>query len=93
MTDAMPARFSSIARSSSAFRDRANAERLRDRLSAYGPVFIQEYDSPKGTYYRVRAGKVSGEDSARELGETLRAKEGVTPMILRLDEAVPTGGR
>src|SRR5277367_5705109 len=34
-----------------AFRDRANAERLRDRLSAsYSPVFIQQLDSPNGMY-------------------------------------------
>jgi rare lipoprotein A len=43
-----------------AFRDRGNAERLRDRLNAaYSPIFIQQYDSPDGMYYRVRVGKVS----------------------------------
>lgn len=76
------------------FRDRANAERLRDRLStSYAPVSIEEFDSPKGTYYRVHVGKVSGEESARELGETLREREGLTPMILRLDDATPAGGK
>src|SRR5207302_5530456 len=37
-----------------AFRDRGNAERLRDRLSAsYSPILIQQYDSPDGMLYRV----------------------------------------
>jgi len=76
-----------------AFRDRANAERLRDRLSAsYSPIFIQQYDSPDGVFYRVRAGKISGEDAARQFGEQLRDREGFTPMVLRLDESTPMGG-
>jgi rare lipoprotein A len=44
-----------------AFRDRDNAERLRERLNAsYSPIFIQQYDSPDGIFYRGRVGKVSG---------------------------------
>jgi rare lipoprotein A len=75
-----------------AFRDRTNAERLRDRLSVtYSPIFIQQYDSPDGTFYRVRVGKVSGEEAAHDFGEQLREKEGFTPMILRLDENKPAG--
>jgi len=75
-----------------AFRDRANAERLRDRLGlSYTPIFIQQYDSPDGTFFRVRVGKVSGEDAARDFGEQLRAKEGFTPFVVRLDEAKPSG--
>jgi rare lipoprotein A len=76
-----------------AFRDRANAERLRERLAAsYSPIFIQQYDSPDGIFYRVRVGKVSGEDAARQFGEQLRDREGFTPMVLRLDEGTPAGG-
>ena len=75
-----------------AFRERSNAERLRDRLLAsYAPIFIQAYDSPDGMFYRVRVGKVSGEDAARQFGEQLRSREGFTPMVLRLDEGA-TGG-
>ncbi|HYL64676.1 MAG TPA: septal ring lytic transglycosylase RlpA family protein [Candidatus Methylomirabilis sp.] len=70
-----------------AFHDPANAQRLRDRLSAsYSPIFIQQYDSPEGLYYRVRVGKVSGEDAARQFGEQLRSREGFTPFVVRLDE-------
>jgi rare lipoprotein A len=76
-----------------AFRDPANAERLRDRLSAsYSPIFIQQYDSPDGLYYRVRVGRVSGEDAARQFGEQLRSREGFTPFVVRQDESTPAGG-
>ena len=76
-----------------AFRDRGNAERLRDRLSvSYTPIFIQQYDSPDGTFYRVRVGKISGESAAQDFAEQLRSKEGFTPMVLRLDEVPPSGG-
>jgi rare lipoprotein A len=76
-----------------AFKDQGNAQRLRDRLNlSYSPIFIQQYDSPDGTFYRVRVGKVSGEDAARQFGEQLRSREGVTPIVVRLDEATPSGG-
>jgi cell division septation protein DedD len=76
-----------------AFRDRGNAERLRDRLSVtYSPIFIQQYDSPDGVFYRVRVGKISGEDAARQFGEQLHSREGFTPFVTRLDEGTPAGG-
>jgi rare lipoprotein A len=76
-----------------AFRDRANAERLRQRLNAsYSPIFIQTYDSPDGLFYRVRVGKVPGENSARQFGEQLRSREGFTPIVVRLDEGANAGG-
>jgi rare lipoprotein A len=76
-----------------AFKDQGNAQRLRERLNlSYSPIFIQQYDSPDGTFYRVRVGKVSGEDAARQFGEQLRTREGVTPIVVRLDEAAPAGG-
>ncbi len=75
-----------------AFRDRANAERLRERLSAtYSPIFIQGYDSPDGAFFRVRVGKISGEDAAHDYGEQLRAKEGFNPIVVRLDEGASSG--
>lgn len=76
-----------------AFRDRGNAERLRQRLNpSYSPIFIQSYDSPDGLFYRVRVGKVPGEDSARQFGEQLRSREGFAPMVVRLDEGANAGG-
>ena len=77
-----------------AFRDRGNAERLRDRLSAsYSPIFIQQYDSPDGTYYRVRVGRIAGEGDVRQFGEQLRTREGLTPLVIRLDEAGTEGAK
>jgi len=76
-----------------AFRDRANAERLRDRLSAsYSPIFIQQYDSPDGLFYRVRVGKISGEDAAHQFGMQLHDREGFTQFVTRLDESTAVGG-
>jgi rare lipoprotein A len=76
-----------------AFRERANAERLRLRLSAsYNPVQIQEFPTASGSFYRVRVGKVSGEEAAQQLGEQLHSQEGFSPMIFRLDEGEAGGG-
>jgi rare lipoprotein A len=76
-----------------AFRDRTNAEHLRERLGAtYSPIFIQQYDSPDGVFYRVRVGKISGEDAAHQFGEQLHGREGFTPFVTRLDEGPPAGG-
>jgi len=75
-----------------AFRERGNADRLRDRLTlSYSPIYIQQYDSPDGTFYRVRVGKISGEPEAQEFAERLRNGEGFSPFVVRLDENVPTG--
>ena len=75
-----------------AFRDPANANRLRERLSVnYSPIFIQQYDSPDGAFYRVRVGKISGEQAAQQFGEKLRDTEGFTPIVIRLDETAPSG--
>jgi peptidoglycan lytic transglycosylase len=70
-----------------AFKDRGNAERLHDRLSAsYSPIFIQQYDAPEGPFYRVRVGKISGEEAAQQFSEQLRSREGFAPFVVRLDE-------
>ncbi len=75
-----------------AFRERTNAERLRDRLGlTYSPIFIQQYDSSEGTFYRLRVGKISGEDAANELAVQLRTKEGFTALVFRLDESKSAG--
>jgi len=38
-------------------------------------------------------GKISGEDSAHQLGEQLHNKEGFTTFVMRLDEGVAAGGK
>lgn len=75
------------------FRERINAERLRERLSAaYSPIFIKRYDASGDSFYRVHVGKVSGEEAAKEFGEQLREREGVVPMVIRLDEGFSETG-
>ena len=75
------------------FRERARAEGMRSRLNAvYSPIFIKRYDTKDGAFYRVHVGKISGEEAAKEFGEKLRTREGVTPMVVRLDERVPEAG-
>jgi rare lipoprotein A len=75
-----------------AFHDRSNAEHLRDRLSiSYSPIFIQQYDSSDGAFYRVRVGRIYGQQAAQDFGEKLRNIEGFLPMVIRLDEKVPSG--
>ena len=70
-----------------AFADRANAERLRDRLlAAYQPIFVQEYDTPAGHFYRVRVGRVASPDAAQQLAAQLRASDGFQTFVMRLDD-------
>jgi rare lipoprotein A len=70
-----------------AFQVEENAERLRDRLSArYTPVSIAEFDSPRGVYYRVRAGKLPSETAARELANQIAQQENMVAFVVRLDD-------
>ena len=60
---------------------------LKERLSAaYSPIYVQQVTLEDGEFYRVRVGRVSGEQQAQRLGDELRAKEGFKPMVLRIDE-------
>lgn len=73
-----------------AFLSRDNAVRLRQNLERrYQPVFIHEYDSPNGLFYRVRVGRVTTEAAAKRLAEKLRTSEGFVPFVVRLDEETP----
>ncbi len=75
-----------------AFKERDNAEKLRLRLNGlYPPSTIQEVAIEDATFYRVRAGKISGEQAAQKFADDLRAKEGFRTMVVRIDD-VPAGG-
>lgn len=75
-----------------AFKEKDNAERLRLRLNElYPPSTIQQVVLDDGTFYRVRAGKVSGEQAAQKFADDLHAKEGFRTMVIRVDDA-PAGG-
>jgi peptidoglycan lytic transglycosylase len=69
-----------------AFTVETNAQRLRRRLAErYHPVFIQEYDSPAGLFFRVRVGKVGSIEGARQLARELTRREKVESFVVRLD--------
>lgn len=69
-----------------AFRFQDNAERLRGRLSdRYSPISIIPYDSPAGQLYRVRVGRLSSEDAARQLATELHTTDELTTFVVRLD--------
>src|SRR5882724_4319655 len=75
-----------------AFKEKENAERLRARLNdLYPPSTIQPVTLDEATFYRVRAGKVSGEQAAQKFADELKARDGFHTLVIRLDEA-PAGG-
>jgi rare lipoprotein A len=70
-----------------AFLQQDNAVKLRQRLERrYQPVFVHEYDSPKGMFYRVRVGRVANEAAADKLAGKLQTQENLTTFVVRLDE-------
>lgn len=70
-----------------AFLQKENAVKLRQQLERkYQPVFVFNYDSPKGMYYRVRVGRVPTEEAAKRLASKLQAQETLTTFVVRLDE-------
>ena len=70
-----------------AFRDRSNAERLKDTISRqYGPVSIQEFDRGDYLFYRVRVGQERTEAAARDLARDLReAGLAAETFVVRVD--------
>ena len=70
-----------------AFRDRSNAERLKERIeSQFGPVIIQDFERGGGLFCRVRVGHESTEDAARALAKSLRrANLATDTFVVRLN--------
>lgn len=69
-----------------AFQVEENAEHLREHLGVrYTPVTIAEFDSGKGVYYRVRAGRLPSEAAAQELANQIQQQEGTVVFVVRLD--------
>jgi rare lipoprotein A len=65
-----------------AFRDRQNAEKLRQKLDqTYNNAHISVYDSSQGTFYRVRVGVFKTLDEARQ-GEAVLIRDGYEPIIV-----------
>lgn len=73
-----------------AFLSKENALRFQQEMDKhYSPTFIEEFDSPQGLFYRVRAGRLPDEDAARAFAEQLKQAEHIVPFIVRLDEPPP----
>jgi peptidoglycan lytic transglycosylase len=73
-----------------AFLQKENAVRMRQSLERrYQPVFVAEYDSPKGMFYRVRVGRVPNEAAADRLADKLKSQEQLSTFVVRLDEIPP----
>jgi rare lipoprotein A len=70
-----------------AFKVRENAVRLKAQMEAtYPPVTIATYDSPNGTFYRVRVGRLPSEAAAQSLADKLHDAEQMTTFVVRLDD-------
>jgi len=70
-----------------AFKVQENAERLKAQMEAtYPPVSIATYDSPNGTFYRVRVGRLPSEAAAQELADKVHNDEQLTTFVVRLDD-------
>ncbi len=83
----MPAEpdFGAFAVQVGAFRDRATAEKLRDRLNRrYGNAFIETYTSDDGVVYRVRLGPKSSLSQATQLASEL-GREMLPTFVVRVD--------
>ena len=75
-----------------AFKEKANADRLRERMDAlYPPATIQQVTLDEGTFYRVRVGRILGEQLAQRFADDLKAREGFHAMVIRLDDEVGGG--
>jgi rare lipoprotein A len=71
-----------------AFAERANAERLREKLSAdYEHISIQDTTGPTGRLFRVRVGSEPNENAAQKLGNKLSGVTGMHTFVVRLDDA------
>jgi len=70
-----------------AFKVQENAERLKAQMEeAYPPVSIATFDSPTGTFYRVRIGRLPSEGAAQRLADKLHDAEQLTTFVVRLDD-------
>jgi rare lipoprotein A len=70
-----------------AFKVQENAERLKAQMEeTYPPVTIATYDSPNGTFYRVRVGRLPSEAAAQDLADKLHDAEHMTTFVVRLDD-------
>jgi rare lipoprotein A len=67
------------------FRDRGNAERLRENMAReHGAARVEAYDSPKGRFHRVLVGRVEDVAGAERLRSKLE-EQGYRGFVVRVD--------
>ena len=70
-----------------AFLSPENADRLKADLGGrYSSVSVVKFESPSGTFYRVRVGRLTSEEAAHQLAVQLHSTEQFTTFVVRLDE-------
>jgi rare lipoprotein A len=68
-----------------AFMESDKAEELRAMLAPRYPVYVQEFDSDAGHFYRVRVGRLATQQEAQKLAAQL-GREGIyQTFVVRLD--------
>jgi rare lipoprotein A len=68
-----------------AFMESEKAEELRALLAPRYPVYVQEFDSDAGHFYRVRVGRVATQQEAQKLATQLAAEGNYQTFVVRLD--------
>lgn len=68
-----------------AFQKRENADRLQALFMARYPVYVDEYDTDAGHFYRVRIGRLPTQQDAQQLAGQLTSEHGLQTFVVRLD--------
>ena len=68
-----------------AFVESGKAEDLRALLAARYPVYVQEFISDAGHFYRVRVGRLATQQEAQQLAAQLATEGNYQTFVVRLD--------
>jgi rare lipoprotein A len=68
-----------------AFQKRENAERLQALFMARYPVYVDEFDTEAGHFYRVRIGRLATQQEAQQLASQLASANALQTFVVRLD--------
>jgi rare lipoprotein A len=68
-----------------AFTESQKAEELRAELAPRYPVYVQEFDTEGGHFYRVRVGRLANQREAQQLADLLATEGYSQPLVVRFD--------
>jgi rare lipoprotein A len=68
-----------------AFQKRENAERLQAQFMARYPVYVDEFDTTAGHFYRVRIGRLATQQEAQQLAAQLASEQTLQTFVVRMD--------